>query len=117
MQGYGKELILDLHGCNLDVYDVEYIQDFFDALCEIIDMEQVEAHFWEDRESKELHLRGVSAIQFIKTSNVTIHAIELMQQVYINVFSCADFETSDVEEVCLDYFGGFIAQSKTIERL
>ena len=48
MEGYGKELILDLHECDVSTFTRESIQNYFDELCKLIDMKQCEMHFWDD---------------------------------------------------------------------
>lgn len=120
---YGKELILDLHGCDPSKFNRDSITLYFNALCELIDMEAHDLHFWDDEgvpeEEKQTdpQTKGTSAIQFIMTSNITIHALDLLESVYINVFSCKDFQKEVVERFSVDWFGGEIAQSVEVERL
>ena len=45
---YGLELILDLHGCDSSRFTRSSIRDFFRQLCNLIDMEQCDLHFWDD---------------------------------------------------------------------
>jgi S-adenosylmethionine/arginine decarboxylase-like enzyme len=49
-------------------------------------------------------LVGYSAVQFIHTSSLTIHVCELVGRVYINLFSCGDFETERIMGVINDAF-------------
>ena len=37
--------------------------------------------------------KGTSAVQFILTSTIVIHTLDLMNAVYVNVFSCKEFDT------------------------
>ena len=113
---YGKELILDIHDCDETMFTKKNIQLFFDELCQLIDMEQVQVHWWEDHMSEEPHLRGVSAVQFIKTSNITIHTLEKLKTVFINIFSCKDFDASNAADFTAFYFSGNVKNHTTIER-
>ena len=123
MKSYGKELILDLHGCDPARFTRSAIKEFFWELCDRIDMQAEDFHFWDDlgipEEEKETepHLVGTSAIQFIKTSNITIHTLDLMGAVYLNIFSCKEFDVGTVQSYCLEFFGGLIANSCVVERL
>ena len=51
---------------------------------------------------------GYSLVQLIMTSCITAHFVELINEgrgkVYLEVFSCKDFEVSDVLEVVKKYF-------------
>ena len=113
MLGYGKELILDLHDCETDNMTVEGITRFMRELVALIDMEAEDLHFWEEH-NPELpeHLLGISAVQFIRTSNITIHTLDVMQRVYLNIFSCKDFDDNVAYQFCSTYF-----KSKNIQGL
>lgn len=45
---YGFELILDLHGCNAASFTRNHLDLYFTRLCDLIDMEKCEVHFWDD---------------------------------------------------------------------
>lgn len=123
MKNYGKELILDLHECDPATFTRKSIQGYFEELCELIDMEACDLHFWDDvgvpEEEKQTdpHTTGTSAIQFILTSNITIHTLDLLRCVYVNVFSCKDFDSDAAAEFTVKWFGGKIAQKREIPRL
>ena len=120
--GYGKELILDLHGCNPKTFKRNVMKAFFAELCDLIDMQRTKLTWWDDlnvpleERETEAHLKGTSAVQFIKTSSITIHALDLMGNVYINIFSCSDFDGRKVANFCVNFFGGKIVSSRTIIR-
>lgn len=123
MQNYGKELILDLHHCNEKKFTRESIEEYFKILCEKIDMTRADLHFWDDlytpEEQKETepHLVGTSAIQFIKTSNITIHTLDIMKRVYLNIFSCKDFDPKTAEDFSIEWFDGETINSAVIDRI
>jgi S-adenosylmethionine/arginine decarboxylase-like enzyme len=116
MPNYGKELILDLHECDTTKFTCEFIQTYFEILCDLIDMKREDLHWWIDRRSTVPHLRGISAVQFIETSNVTIHALELLGNVYLNIFSCKDFDEKIVEKFSSRWFKGKVVNSFAIPR-
>lgn len=122
MASYGKELILDLHDCNPETFNRDSIGRFFAELCELIDMEAHDVHFWDDEDVPEEEkqtdprTKGTSAIQFIMTSNITIHTLDLLKTVYLNVFSCKDFDSLAVKDFAVKWFGGNAVQIKEMLR-
>jgi S-adenosylmethionine/arginine decarboxylase-like enzyme len=123
MKSYGKELILDLHNCNLKTFNRESLRKYFVGLCDLIDMKRCEMHFWDDintpEDEKQIspHTVGTSAIQFILTSNITIHTLDLLQKVFINIFSCKDFDADKAATFTGYWFQGTIVNQKVIKRL
>lgn len=124
MKPYGKELILDLHGCNTQKFNRKSIKEYFRILCdEKINMERCDLHWWDYKDYPEeyvnapAHLKGTSAIQFIKTSNITIHALDVSGNIYLNIFSCKDFDVTEAQQFTLGWFCGKIVQRKVINRL
>lgn len=99
---YGKELVLDLSGCDPYTFTRDSIEKYFISLCIRINMEREDLHFWDyegDKKGYEKapdHLKGTSAIQFIRTSNITIHTLDKLKRVFLNIFSCKDFNEDDV---------------------
>lgn len=45
---YGLELIADLHNCDATQFTRSSIKAFLRELCDLIDMERCELHFWDD---------------------------------------------------------------------
>ena len=122
INNYGKEIVLDLHNCNTKKFTRATIKKFFKELCVLIDMERRDLHWWDDHGlppeecQTEPHLKGTSAIQFIKTSNITIHTLDLMSNVYLNIFSCKDFSSKKAIGFSRKFFQGKIASATTIIR-
>ena len=123
MDTYGKELIIDLHYCNENKFTRKNIRKYFKVICELIDMERCKLCWWDDlytlegEKETEPHLVGTSAIQFIKTSNITIHTLDILQQAYINIFSCKDFDTQVAIKFSKEWFEGKIVNKKVIKRI
>jgi len=120
---YGKELILDLHKCDEGKFTRDSIERYFKLLCELIDMKRCEFYFWDDvgvpDEEKQslLHTTGTSAIQFILTSNITIHTLDLLRKAFINIFSCKDFDTEAARDFTVSWFDGELAAETIVERI
>jgi S-adenosylmethionine decarboxylase len=123
MTNYGKELILDIHDANPERFTRPLIKKFWQDLCEKIAMEACEYHFWDDLDElpenreTEPHLVGTSGVMFIKTSNITIHTLDIMRRVYLNVFSCKDFDAQLAIDFSLEFFQGRPARNQIIDRL
>ena len=124
MKEYGKELILDLHDCNEHMFQRKYIKIYFKELCELIDMKRAKLVFWDDvgisekEKQTEVHTKGTSAVQFILTSNITLHTLDILQRVYVNIFSCKDFDSIIARDFTVRFFNcKTIKQSLTIIRI
>ena len=120
---YGKELILDLHNCSAKEFNRKSLKKYLARLCELIDMEPCKLVWWDDhgvspeeQQTKE-HTKGTTVVQFILTSNITIHTLDLLENVYVNIFSCKYFDSKSAEEFTAEYFKGEVKQSLTIDRI
>ncbi|KKN59485.1 hypothetical protein LCGC14_0541970 [marine sediment metagenome] len=123
MDSYGKELIVDLHDCYAFTFNRKSLDAYFERICGIIKMQKCERYFWDDvgvskeEQQTEPHLKGTSAIQFMLTSNITIHTLSLLQKVFINIFSCKDFDIQLASLYTTNWFEGKVACSRVIERI
>jgi len=92
------------------------------TLCDEIKMQREDLHFWdydcvpESERPTEAHLLGVSAVQFISTSNIVIHTLELLKAVYVNIFSCKFYDKTIAEKITKDWFSAKECSSHFIER-
>jgi len=122
MKHYGKELILDLHDCDAKLFNRKNITQYLVQLCKEIDMKRETLHFWdyvgEEKEYEKApdHLKGTSAVQFISTSNITIHTLEVLKKVFINVFSYKDFDVTKVVKFSAKYFKGTVVNPHIVYR-
>lgn len=120
---YGCELILDLYECDVSKFNRESIQAWLEQLCELIGMSREDLHFWdytgvpeEDIPRDQPHLVGTSAIQFITTSDVVIHTVDMLQECYINIFSCKSFDANKARDFTLHWFGAELFDKMFITR-
>ena len=123
MEKYGVELILDLHGCNVSTFTRESIGGYFEQLCELIDMKREELVFWddigvpEDEKQTSPHTQGTSAVQFILTSSIVIHTLDQLRAVYVNMFSCKEFDPKLAEQFTAEWFGADDCSARFIDRV
>ena len=107
---YGYELIIDLHECDAELFNRDHINKFFTDLCSLIQMEKCEVHFWDDvgvpvEEQQILpHTKGTSAVCFILTSTIVVHTLDLLNAIYVNIFSCKEFDTDKAVTFTANWF-------------
>ena len=108
---FGYELILDLHGCDVSTFTRQSLEKYFATLCKAIDMERCDLHFWDDEgvpleeQQTSPHTRGTSAVQFILTSTIVVHTLDLLEAVYVNIFSCKAYDRDVAEKLTKVWFG------------
>ncbi len=85
-------------------------------------MERCDLHFWDDLDVPEDEhqtnpkTKGTSAVQFILTSTIVIHTLDLMKAAYVNIFSCKEFSTDDAAEFTANWFGSTDWTSSVVVR-
>jgi len=104
MNPWGHHLILDVKSCQLDrARDPEYIKNFVKNLVNLIEMvpygEPQLTHFADGTDKA-----GWTVIQLIETSNITGHFLDASGDLYLDVFSCKDFEAEVVTKAVHEYF-------------
>ncbi len=122
---YGQELILDIHDVPLDLFTSKIIKKFAKDLTKEIGMREGPEYSWgsigdegmykpdgKGNEKKD----GLSHIQFLWESSIVIHALDELQKVFINVFSCKEFDSDKAERFALKTFGGKLANKHNIVR-
>lgn len=120
---YGFELILDLHGCDAATFTRESIDGYFETLCKAIDMVKCERYWWDDvgvppeEQQTSPHTKGTSAVQFILTSTIVVHTLDLLKAVYVNIFSCKEFDPEVAKQITMDWFKAETCKEHFIERI
>jgi len=111
----GQLTIIDLKECDEDlVKDKIALAKFGRALCKVIKMNPCGKPIVK-RYGKG-NLRGYTAIQLIETSNIVVHLDEFENKVFIDVFSCKDFDSKKAGAFSKDYFKAKKSKVKTIMR-
>ena len=122
MDSYGKEVIIDLYDCDISRFTREDITKYLEDLCDLIDMVRCELYWWdyedEEKEYNEApdHMKGTSAVQFITTSSIVIHTLEVLRKVFLNVYTCKDFDPEMAVEFSKAFFRGKVRKSTVLER-
>ena len=120
---YGTELILDMHHCDVSTFNRASIKAMCVELCEAIDMNRCDLHFWDDMGVHESERQtdpkttGTSAVQFILTSNITIHTLDKLGKCFVNLFSCKKFDSELAASLIEAAFGGQIVNTVFITRI
>ena len=123
MKQYGYELIIDLHECDPTRFNRKSLDNFFSDLCQLIEMEKCEVHFWDDvgvpvgEQQTDPQTTGTSAVCFILTSTIVIHTLDLLGTVYVNIFSCKSFNPEIATDFTKKWFNGSVKRSNFIDRL
>jgi S-adenosylmethionine/arginine decarboxylase-like enzyme len=103
LRTWGKHLILDAAGCSPKMIGCPIvIKNFTTELVRRIDMvaygdPQIVMFGTGNK-------KGYTLIQLIETSNIAAHFVEENNSMYLDVFSCKDFDPSIVKEVVREYF-------------
>ena len=116
-KSFGVELLLDIHGCDKRLFTEEEITKYFIELCDLIEMTRHgEPMFWIEY-GEEPHLSGISAVQFIRTSNIVIHTLDKLQAVYVNIFSCKNFDSKVAKEFTKSFFKAQKVTARFVDRI
>jgi len=116
-QIFGKEIIIDLHGCNPEkIRSGEAIRDYSDKLIKLIDMKKYGELFLEHFAEHSKIAAGFSFAQMIETSLVSGHFSEYLNSAYINIFSCKDFDEKKAAEFTKEFFEAEELISRVIVR-
>lgn len=119
---YGYSTILDAYDCDSAKFTRKNIEAFLVSLCEAIDMEREDLHWWDyDDDPKgyaaaPLHLRGISAVQFIKTSSIVVHTLDDIGVLFIDLFSCKRYDPNILTHNVMYHFKGQVRFSQTFMR-
>jgi len=111
---YGKHVILTASGCNDALLEKDKIADFCRDMVKRIDMVPFGEPFVERFGGGDEV--GISAVQLIQTSAITIHTNDEARDMYLDVFSCKDFTAETVVKTVEDWFGPASIDSQTLLR-
>lgn len=102
---WGTLAAIDLHGCDHDsLADPDRIRAFVPAVIDAIGMRAHGPLALERFGTGELE--GWSAMQFIETSTIVVHADEVAGRCFVDVFSCRPFDPELAAAVAVSHFGG-----------
>jgi S-adenosylmethionine/arginine decarboxylase-like enzyme len=111
---WGTLAAIDLNGCERSrLEDPESIRRFVPDVIDAIGM-RAHGSLVLDRFG-DGELEGWSAMQFIETSSITIHADEVFSRCFVDVFSCRPFDPDLAAEIAVAHFGG-TARVRVLQR-
>lgn len=122
MSAYGTEIIIDLYDCDTTKFNRKNIKMYFLQACKLLGVSPEDRYFWDDfrvpKKERQTNpkTKGTTAIQFILTSNITIHTLDIMETVFINIFSCKEYNSKLLEEFTIGFFGATRHKTTVIER-
>jgi S-adenosylmethionine/arginine decarboxylase-like enzyme len=103
LRTWGKHLVLDAGGCSPKMIGCPIvIKNFTTDLVKRIDMvaygdPQIVMFGTGNK-------KGYTLIQLIETSNIAAHFVEENNTMYLDVFSCKDFDPAIVKDLVREYF-------------
>ena len=102
---WGMLAAIDLRGSDrARLADPHSIRRFVPAVIDAIGM-RAHGPLMIDRFGND-ELEGWSALQFIETSSITIHADEVSGRCFVDIFSCRPFEPDAAAAIAVEHFGG-----------
>lgn len=111
---YGKHLVFSGSGCNEKLLSKGMVAQFLLELAKRIDMvpfgEPLVERFGDGIEL------GISGVQLIETSAIVIHTNDGARDMYLDVFSCKDFNPDDVVDFVHSTFSPDRIQCQTLLR-
>ena len=102
---WGYHLMLDCDNCDIKkMTDKNNIKLFIKELVGAINMVAVGEPWIEETAIGIPEKEGFSMYQLIVTSNISAHFVNLPKQIYLDVFSCKEFNKQFVIEVVSKFF-------------
>lgn len=112
---WGKLTTINLYECDLElIKNKKQIKIFVKELCKKIHMKPY-GKIKIKRFGKS-NLNGISALQFIESSSITLHFDEKKRRAFIDIFSCKNFNENVAEKFSKEFFKAKNSNKKTILR-
>ena len=115
MKSWGKHMIVNAAGCSPNtIRCATNISKFSKELVKRIDMvayglPQIVMFGTGNK-------KGYTLVQLIETSNITAHFVEETDDMYLDVFSCKDFDPHVVTGVVAEFFNPYAVETNCFER-
>lgn len=113
-KSWGYHLLMDMSGCTENINNPLLVKKFLEELVVALDMKPIGGPTvvyvdWDEG-------KGVSGVQLITTSTITFHGDDDGKCVYLDVFSCKEYEPDVVFNLVKRYFEPQHIQHKWILR-
>ena len=104
-QYWGYHLTLDCHDCDRpSIKNEEHVKEFIQELMKRIDMKPIGDTRVEYTAAEFPDKAGLTAVQIIVTSTIVAHFIDSTGDLYLDVFSCKQFDIETVVKTVDEYF-------------
>jgi S-adenosylmethionine decarboxylase len=102
---WGYHLMVDCKNCNREnIKDIENIKKFINKLITVCKMKKLGELKIENLQTGNKNLFGYCVVQLIHTSSITCHFMDISGDVYIDIFSCKEFDCVKVINTVNKFF-------------
>jgi len=116
--GFGPHLMIDLWDCNVEkLTSQEIVYDLLNTLPAKASMTKMTLPYvckWLDKFSS--GTPGFSGFVMIAESHISIHTFPDQNYVFIDIFSCTEFDVKKAEQILIDVFEAKRSEVKLIKR-
>ena len=113
---WGLSSCIDLYECDLGLMqDAEAIRAFVRLLCDRIGMRRY-GETQVVRFGDEPRVTGFSMTQLIETSLISAHFADASRAIYLDVFSCAQYDPEEAAKFAMSYFKAKRYHLQAVER-
>jgi S-adenosylmethionine decarboxylase len=104
-RAWGLSCAFDFNGANKQkISDPSTVKQFIKELCDAIKMKMYGETWIEKFASHDEKLFGITVLQAIETSSITAHFAENIGEIYLDVFSCAEYDPQVVLKFTQNFF-------------
>lgn len=104
-EAYGPHLTIDAYGCSKErLADLDLVYDFLDRLPGIIGMEKITKPYVFKHKAAPDPDWGITGVVIIATSHCSFHSYPQLGVVFVDVFSCRNFDTAKARDFFEDTF-------------
>jgi S-adenosylmethionine decarboxylase len=104
-KAWGLSCAFDFNGANKDkISNPDVVKQYIKELCDEINMKMYGETWIEKFASHDEKLYGITVLQAIETSSITAHFAENIGEIYLDVFSCAEYDPNKVLEFTNAFF-------------
>lgn len=107
---YGLEFLLDCQFCNTEKFTEKSIRQYLKKLIKLLEMKTDMEPIFSGG------VQGLDVIQFIITSQIAIHCVDSLEAVYIDMFSCKDFDISAARQLTKEWFEAKVVGEHVVYR-
>ena len=113
---YGKHFLGSFKNCDDKIRFLPPIIDFIKKLVNLIDMDPVGEPIAHHIDKDRGNIAGFTVVQIIHTSTITFHTYDEAKDLYLDIFSCKDFDENLVLKFAREYFMPEEVSHQTIYR-